>query len=149
MLIKNTITLVLLAAIAGCAPTMSRIAGSPIVPAVKNCNPTIFETIRQAEKKGPIEELCVVKDDSGFSVSIDGIKEASKEYICQCGATDAYIQSSSGDGFWVAATATVVGFRYVTESIPSTVSAASGDLYAKCKAKGGSLISGVCQISLD
>lgn len=146
-MISKTVIPLLLLALVGCAPTVKMINGGQVNPSVTNCNPTIYDTLRQAEKKGQIEELCVIKDDSGMSLSISGIKESSKKFICQCGATDAYIQSSSGDGILTSATATIIGFKYL--ATPTAASGTAIDRSKQCQSKGGLLVNGICQIPLE
>lgn len=143
------IGLLILIVIGGCASTVDMINGSKVNLSASDCVVTIHQTQRQAEKKGPIEELCMVKESSGVFFSIASAIEENKKLICQCGATEAYVQSSSGDGFWTPVTVTLVGFKYFNLKNSGMNNNDTSDRSRRCHAKGGSLINDVCRISLE
>lgn len=107
--VATVATLLLLSA---CSSVTMLDAGA-VKPVAGTCNVTVYQTIKQAEKNGAIEELCIVTGTSSgsFDHSVATAIGKHKDKVCQCGATNAYIQSRSEGGMDLA-TVTLVGFRY-------------------------------------
>jgi hypothetical protein len=78
-----------------------------------DCQVTVYQTYQSAISKGPIEELCVVRGTSSFSLvhTVAVAIDKQKQDICACGARNAYIQASSATG-WDVASVTLVAFRF-------------------------------------
>lgn len=108
---RRPLCLLALGAIAGCSSSVAVLIPAPPVAGV--CEVAIFQTRAQAVERGAIEELCIVSGSSSgsFRHNIATAIEKQKDEICQCGATNAYVESRSDSGLSVA-TATLVGFRY-------------------------------------
>lgn len=113
----NGKTLVALAAVlllSGCSSV------TIIEPSAKisddKCHVKVYQTIRQAEKYGEIEELCVITGTSSgsFSHTVATAISKHKDKACACGATDVYIQSRNETG-WDIAQVTMIAFRYITK----------------------------------
>ena len=114
--------------IAGCT-TVEMIDGSGATPLSSNCNVRVYQTRRQAEKLGELEELCIINGTSSMSFvhSVAVAVEKHKDKACACGATNVFIESRHQTGFDLA-TVTMVAFRVVnaasTKSTPSSTATA-------------------------
>lgn len=77
------------------------------------CQVTIYATYEQAIRQGPIDELCVVNGTSSgsFRHTVQTAISKHQAKVCECGATNAYIQSQTQSGLDVA-TVTLVAFRF-------------------------------------
>ena len=116
----------------------------------EGCSVTVYQTMNQALKKGPIEELCVISGTSSgsFSHTVSTAIEKHKSKACKCGASNVYIQSQR-DGTLDVASVTMVAFRFSGQK-PAPESSPEVFKRAKlCQAKGGVWVNDVCQIPLD
>lgn len=77
------------------------------------CRITVYQTKSQAEKVGPIDELCIITGTSAFSFShtVQTAIDKHKHEACGCGAQAVYISDRRESGLEVA-TVTMVGFRF-------------------------------------
>lgn len=94
--------------------TITSMDGREITNATpSNCEVTVYQTYQSAISRGQIEELCVVRGTSSFRLphTVAVAIEKHKPDVCSCGASYAYIQTSSATG-WDLATVTLVAFRY-------------------------------------
>jgi PBP1b-binding outer membrane lipoprotein LpoB len=97
----------------GCSSFVEVDQMSNVYTASKGCKVKIYQTEKQAEKEGVINELCVVSGTSSgsFSHTVDTAIEKRVNDICRCGANKAYIQSRSVGG-WGTARVTLVAFEF-------------------------------------
>lgn len=95
---------------------MTMLDNRPANIAGTDCHVTVYQTVKQAEKNGQIEEICIITGTSAgsFSHSVETAIDKNKEKACQCGATNVYVQSRS-EGDWGLANVTMVAFRYVNK----------------------------------
>jgi hypothetical protein len=79
-----------------------------------SCGVQVFQTRRQAEKLGEIEELCIIQGTSAFSFShtVATAIDKHKHKACSCGASRVFIESRRESGLEVA-TVTMIAFRVV------------------------------------
>lgn len=117
---KARMAMLVLLSISGCASNVRMLNGAKLDTSAKACNVTIHQTMKLAEKNGPIEELCIITDDMGLRPVNDAI-QANKANVCKCGAKHAYVQSASGS-LMTQVVVTLVGFRYLEQgtSKPAT-----------------------------
>jgi hypothetical protein len=97
----------------GCT-TVEVIDGSAVAPLSGACNVRVYQTRRQAEKLGEIEERCIINGTSSMSFvhTVAVAVEKHKDKACACGATNIYIESRHQTGFDLA-TVTMIAFRVV------------------------------------
>lgn len=112
-MLKLFVSLGLVLGIAGCT-TVEMIDGSGATPLSANCNVRVYQTRRQAEKLGELEELCIINGTSSMSFvhSVAVAVDKHKDKACACGATNVFIESRHQTGFDLA-TVTMVAFRVV------------------------------------
>ncbi|MDD5389957.1 MAG: hypothetical protein PHD37_11455 [Gallionellaceae bacterium] len=104
--------------LSGCAETVVRSAGEFGTYSSGECNLRVYQTKSQAMEYGNIKELCVVTGSSAFSFdhSIEGAIRKNAKSVCECGATNAYVESrlrESEMGIKGVSYVTLVGFRYI------------------------------------
>lgn len=149
VVIRQFLILVVLAVLVGCSSVES-LDGSPLMASADNCSVTVYATLKQAELNGPIEELCVVTGTSSgsFSHTVATAVEKHKDKACQCGATNAYIQSRA-EGDLGIANVTMVGFRYIDKKPSPVVTGETLERAGICQSKGGVWVNDSCYISVD
>jgi hypothetical protein len=106
--------------VAGCS-SVEMIDGTSALSFSETCNVQIYQTRKQAEKLGEIEELCIISGTSSgsFVHSIAVAINKHKGKACRCGATKAYVESRQESG-WNLATVTLVAFRVVSANNAQT-----------------------------
>ena len=148
--IRLLIALSLGCCLVGCSSTQ-KLSGSAAPIPSKECNVTVYATQQEAEKKGAIEEACVISGTSSMSFmhTVETAIKKHKGKACKCGADNVYIQSQRPMTFDVA-TVTMVAFRYVSddEKIKS-VDEDTKQKARKCQEKGGLWLNDVCQIEME
>lgn len=114
---KTRIALFITAFLATACSSVEMIDGAATAPLADTCNVSIYQTRRQAEKLGQIEEVCIVNGTSSgsFSHTVQTAIAKHKSKICQCGTNKAYIESRRESGLEVA-TVTLIGFRITKDS---------------------------------
>lgn len=112
--VKAGMTILVLLSLFGCASSVQMVNGAKFDDSAMTCDVTIYDTLKIAERNGPIEELCIITDDLGVQ-PIGYAINANKAKICKCGAKHAYVQSSSGSVF-TQVLVTLVGFKYLEQS---------------------------------
>jgi len=107
------ILMALLLTLGGCS-SVEMIDGAGVGPVSGACNVRVYQTRRQAEKLGEIEELCIINGTSSMSFvhSVSVAVAKHKDKACACGASNVYIESRHETG-WDLATVTMVAFRVV------------------------------------
>jgi len=148
-MIRKTVMASLLLALTGCS-TVEMLDSSPVKTAANDCNVIVYQTLKQAEKNGQIEELCIVTGTSSgsFSHTVATAVEKHKSKACQCGATNVYIQSRT-DGDLGLANVTMVAFRYAGKKTEPGIGSETLKRARLCQTKGGVWVNDVCQIPLD
>lgn len=105
--------IVLLACLlSGCSSVMHLKTATPIPK--NQCEVQVYLTKAQAEKRGEIEELCVIDGSTSGSfnhTSANAIQKH-KSKACECGATKVYVRSTEPMGLGPAKVS-MVGFRYL------------------------------------
>lgn len=100
---------------ASCGTSTSALNDAPPVTP-RECNVRIFTSQEDAEKEGVIEELCTINETTSGSLSsaIITMIEKNKHRVCDCGATNVYIefQETTTSG---RTKVRLVGFRFVME----------------------------------
>lgn len=114
--VKASVAVLVLLSLFGCASSVRMIGTGKLDESAKACDVTIHQTLKLAEKNGPIEEICIVTDDMGLRPINDAI-QANKVNVCKCGAKHAYVQSASGS-LMTQVVVTLVGFKYVEQATP-------------------------------
>lgn len=84
-----------------------------------NCDVRIYQTHQSAIARGPIDEVCVVRGNSSYRLphTVPVAIEKNKQYVCACGAQNAYIQSATESALDVAYV-TLVAFHYSKNKKP-------------------------------
>ena len=100
--------------LSGCASSVQMLNGAKLDASAKACNVTVYQTLKLAEKNGPIEAVCIITDDLGLQ-SIDRSIQANKANVCKCGVKHAYVQSASGSVL-TQVVVTLVGFKYLEQN---------------------------------
>lgn len=131
--------------LSGCASNVRMLNGAKLDASAKACNVTIHQTLKSAERNGPIEELCIITDDMGLRPINDAI-QANKANVCKCGAKHAYVQNASGS-LMTQVVVTLVGFKYLEQATPTPP--IDDPRASQCRSKGGTLVKDTCQLSLD
>ena len=108
---KTLVTAIALA-LSGCTTVQMMGDASPAI-APGACNVTVYFTLNQALKKGPIDELCVISGTSSgsFSHTVATAIDKNKDKACACGATNVYIESRR-EGTFDVASVTMVAFKF-------------------------------------
>lgn len=135
-------------AISGCS-SVKILNGSQVADG-NYCNVTVYLTLKEAEKNGEVEELRIVTGTSSgsFSHTVASAVEKHKSKVCQCGASNAYIQSRA-EGDLGIANVTMIGFRYGSNAKASTITSEVLRRAELCQSKGGVYVNDGCQIPLD
>lgn len=83
---KTRIALFITAFLATACSSIEMIDGAATAPLADTCNVSIYQTRRQAEKLGQIEEVCIVIGTSSgsFSHTVQTAIAKHKSKICQC-----------------------------------------------------------------
>lgn len=119
---KAGVAALVLLSLFGCASSVQMVGTGKFDASAKACDVTIYQTLKLAEKNGPIEEMCIITDDMGVRPINDAI-QANRANVCKCGARHAYVQSASGS-LMTQVVVTLVGFKYLEEGTPKP---AAGD----------------------
>ncbi len=108
---KFTLSIIFILSISGCASVTT--LGSVKYPEVKNCTVSVYSSKKSAEEKGEIEEVCVITGTSSmsFSHTVSSAIEKNKSKVCECGATNVYIQDQDA-GTLGTASVTLIGFKF-------------------------------------
>jgi hypothetical protein len=114
------IALAAISSLVGCSSVQMIGDASPAISPAP-CNVTVYLTMNQALKKGPIDELCVINGTSSgsFNHSVATAIEKHKDKACACGATNVYIESRRETGIELASV-TMVAFRYSAKPVATT-----------------------------
>lgn len=101
----------------GCSTATVRMVDDIGHYSVGTCKVNVYQTKTKALEAGEITEVCIVSGTSAFSWdhSIEGAIRKNIEKICECGVTNAYIESrhtQSEMGIKGVSHVTLVGFRY-------------------------------------
>lgn len=109
---KLAITMLAIPIIASCA-SVEMIEDAPQAVSTGACQVRVFQTRAQAEKRGKIEELCIINGTSSgsFSHTVATAIDKHKSKACGCGANNVYVESRTQSGLDVA-TVTMVAFRF-------------------------------------
>ncbi len=149
-MLKQLSGILTLGLIVGCASTSILKSASPIPREM--CNVSVFTSKDSARSKGDFEELCIVSGTSSgsFSHTVGTAIEKHKDKVCNCGATNAYIQAQDA-GTLGTASVTLVGFRFTSNSqISQPVDTQEQfKLAKKCHSKGGVWLNNRCEIELE
>lgn len=102
------------AAVLGGCSSVEMIDGSSATSSNESCNVTVYQTRRQAEKLGEIEELCIINGTSSgsFSHTIATAINKHKSKACSCGANKVFIESRRESGLELA-TVTLIAFKVI------------------------------------
>lgn len=119
--INKIVIAALLLALGACS-TVEMLDGSTANSAANSCEVTVYQTLKQAEKNGQIEELCIITGTSSgsFSHTVATAVAKHKSKACQCGASNVYIQSRA-DGDVGIANVTMVAFRYINKKTDQNI----------------------------
>ena len=99
-------------ALAGCSSV--QMIDTPAATSGASCNVRVFQTRKQAEKLGEIEEICIINGTSAFSFAhtVSTAIEKHKDKACQCGANMVFVESRRESGLDVASV-TMIAFRVI------------------------------------
>ena len=98
-------------ALSGCSASVSVLQFAD--PISGSCSVQVYTSVDRAEKKGAIEELCIISGTSSgsFRHTVGTAIEKHKHRACECGANKVYIQAQDA-GTLGTASVTLVAFRY-------------------------------------
>lgn len=93
---KLFLTLLIFGYLSGCATGSVRMIGHASTYKNGNCEIMVYQTKTQAIESGMTKEICIVEGSSAFSFdhSTEGAIKNNINKICQCGVTNAYIEST-------------------------------------------------------
>ncbi|MBI1920303.1 MAG: hypothetical protein HYS23_04385 [Geobacter sp.] len=101
----------------GCSTAYVQMVDRVTHYSVGPCEVDVYQTKAKALEAGNITEMCIVSGSSAFSFdhSIEGAIKNNIKKVCDCGVTNAYIESrhtQSEMGIKGVSHVTLVGFRY-------------------------------------
>ena len=114
--IKSVSLPLIIILLSGCATGSVRMIGEVATYKSGSCEVKVYQTKSKALESGMKKEVCVVEGSSTFSFdhSIEGAVKNNINKICQCGVTNAYIESAhteSNMGIKGVSYVNLVGFK--------------------------------------